>query len=436
MKDEEFFDLYQFDGVNEDILPTYNNIFRIFATELLYRYMFGETYPNFYIDFKEEEPLQIIYDIYSKEKHPKEVEKFNKVYDILKNKKFTEDIPIMVIDDYKRFFFNLKSLYYMDMMIHNKKHVYSQGNKAEFFNYIWFKATPYDFAHPERFLARQAHMLNDDTFDVYNNWTPMGNLPFLNNIELKIKNQLTEEYNENIKEMKFSLQENMFDEEDQDIISYYCELPVIRYGIYEENGKKICSIGSIQNVDRGDTRILKTVNRKKYQVNKGISEEDQEKVEPKNLISLAIFINLLNEKGIYDIEVPSIYLLDYDFHIKRGEELNTMLNKWNQYSKTKKEFSNLYAFNKRVLDNTYHKEDLISEIKSERLIYTVNRLLKHYPNGNVLSYPYDVDSCMHITIPKINSREEINGESFKEIYDTVHEHKDNVIKFESKKIGR
>ena len=58
------------------------------------------------------------------------------------------------------------------------------------------------------------------------------------------------------------------------------------------------------------------MDRKRYKVNEGIADEDTYQVEPKNLLVLSIFVNLLHRKGITETEVPGLYVLDYEYHTK------------------------------------------------------------------------------------------------------------------------
>ena len=105
------------------------------------------------------------------------------------------------------------------------------------------------------------------------------------------------------------------------------------------------------------------MDRKRYKANEVMSDEDSYQIEPKNLLALSLFINLLHREGITE------------------------------------------------------KEDLISEIKIERLFYTFRRLLQHYPMGSIKSYPGEVDSFMHLSIPVVRNRNDINGSVFLELYE-------------------
>jgi len=75
-------------------------------------------------------------------------------------------------------------------------------------------------------------------------------------------------------------------------------------------------------------------------------------------------------------------------------------------------------------EKTYNKEDLVSEIKTERLLLTFRRLLHHYPNGSVISYPGELDNFMHLSIPVVKSKNDINGSVFKELYE-LERHSDS-----------
>ncbi len=67
----------------------------------------------------------------------------------------------------------------------------------------------------------------------------------------------------------------------------------------------------------------------------------------------------------------------------------------------------------------YNKQDTISEIKTERLIYTVKRLISYYQNGKILSYPGDADSLLRLSFPPIRSKNDISGNILQDIYSLV-----------------
>ena len=55
------------------------------------------------------------------------------------------------------------------------------------------------------------------------------------------------------------------------------------------------------------------------------------------------------------------------------------------------------------------------------MIKKFERILYHYQNGIIESYPGDADSCLHINIPIIKCEKEIKGEALVEIYRLINE---------------
>ena len=403
--------------------PTFENVTREFITETLYKIMFSESMPNFKFDFRQKEAIDFIEEILNNYIHEYDFYKdeAKKVLQELKHKDIENtDEPVMVVNDYKQFFENLRQFYEKDIelfFLRTGMSGFTRYEKNNCFEQIWLRATPDDFNNPEEFLAKQVQMINDTTFKKYDEETYLGKLDFLDNNILCVKNGIARTWDENSREIELTIYDkNYYDNKELFIRPHYT-LPVIRYGIYEKNGKKVCCVGSVQNKSDSykKNNIEKKLNREKYKANEGITEEDIYKVEPKNLLALSIFINMLNKEDITEIEIPSLYVLDYDYHIKRNEQILLEFQKeWTEEKINK--YPEVYKEQKYYFERSYNKEDLISEIKSERLLLTFRRLLQHYPNGKLLSYPGDVDSFMHLDIPKIKNENDINGTIFKILY--------------------
>ena len=116
--------------------------------------------------------------------------------------------------------------------------------------------------------------------------------------------------------------------------------------------------------------------------------------------------------------MPALPVLDYDYHIKRNEKLLRDFNKrWT--TEEQAEYPLRYEEEREYLESNYGKEDLVSKIKTERLMKTMSRMLHHYQNGEVTSYPWDADSMMHFRVPVIKSKNDINGNFLKKLYDVV-----------------
>ena len=403
-------------------LPTFENVSREFITQTLYKILFSEELPNFRFAFMEDEAIDFIekvlkdyskkYDFYQKESQ--------KILQTLKQKNENAKLPVMIVNNYRQFFELLRQFYEKDIELYFLRSEMSglqRYEKDNCFELIWLRATPDDFNHPEEFLRKQVEMINDNTFEKYDKETCLGKMSFLDNHILCVKNGIARPWDENSREIEITIYDKKYYDNKELFYRTHYTLPVIRYGIFEENGNKVCSIGSIQDkMDSYEKNNLgKKVERAKYRVNAGVPEEDTYKVEPKMLLSLSIFINMLHKEGINEIEVPSLYVLDYDYHIRRNSQiLSTFKEKWTE--EEIKEHPEKYKKAKDYFERTYKKEDLISEIKTERLLRTFRRLLHHYPNGHIFSYPGDADSFMHLRIPSVESEEDINGKIFKELY--------------------
>lgn len=423
-------------------LPTFENVTREFITDNLEKILFSDELPNFKFDFREKEAIEFIEDImkkyansFDKPKDRKEIwERLKKTLDKLKQKtNENAETPVMVVNDYKEFFEYLRQAYERHIELYFQRRKDSTGfnrwEKNNFFEQIWLRATPQDFNTPEEFLKKQAEMIKDTTFEKYDEETYLGKLECLNNHVVCIKNGIARTWDENFRQMEITIYDKEHYNNKELWNRPHYTLPVIRYGIYEKDGKKICSIGSIQH-ERGSSdekSLKKRIDREKYKVNKDIPEEDLYKVEPKNLIALSIFINLLHKEGITDIEVPSIYVLDYEYHRKRNKYLlKEFKQEWTKVDfydrekrqKREKQPEDYEKAYKEFL-KMFRKQDLISEIKTERQLLTARRLLKHYPKANITAYPEEIDNYMHIQIPVVKDANEINGDILKEFYNLV-----------------
>lgn len=425
--------------IADDWLPTFENVSREFVLDSLEKLLSSDELPNFKFDFREKEAIEYIENImkeyansFKDDKYKEEIQaRHEKLLKKIKQKTNENDeTPVMIINDYKNFFEYLRQSYERHIELYFQRRKDSTGfnrwEKNNFFEQIWLRATPNDFNNPEEFLKKQAEMIKDTTFEKYDEEIYLGKLECLNNHIICIKNGIARTWDENFREMEITI----YDKEHYDNKELWNRphytLPVIRYGIYEKDNKKICSIGSIQdkNGRTEQNHLKKKIDRQKYKVNKDIPEEDTWKVEPKNVIALSIFINLLHREGITDIEVPSMYVLDHEYHRKRNKYLlKEFKQEWireDLWERQKREkYPEEYKESYKSFLKTFRKQDLISEIKTERLLLTARRLLNHYPKANVTAYPEEVDNYMHMQIPIVKDATEINGDILKEFYNLV-----------------
>ena len=417
--------------VAEDLKPTLENVSREFITDTMLEIMYDKSYPNFYFDITDE-GIEYIEKVI---KENTNIKKYINLINDLKQKNYNNYNPVLVINDYKTFFNLLTQIYervielYFYSGYNGGFPVYEMKN---YFKNIWLRMTPEDFNNVNSFLKKQLDMMLDDSLKKYNE-NVLGASKTLGNNIILVRNLVSDSWDENSREVSIRIYDSNYM---QDLwLRPYIELPSIRYGIYEKNGKKICHIGSIQrrsamvckDYDKIQS-VNKYINKVRYKLNENIDSNYIKDVEPKNVLALGIFISILNEEGIFDIEVPSMYVLDYEYHRKMGKKfIEDFQSKWD--IKKQRELRRYYVEDREYLNYIYNKQDLISEIKTERLIKNIERLFKHYDTFSVISYPNDVDNMFHIRFSNIN-RYNINNEILKEMYDLVHnqyEIKKNIL---------
>lgn len=415
--------------IADTLKPTFKNVSKTFITDTLYKLMFDETLANFNFDFRENEAIDFIESVLKKycKKYDFYHEKSSKVLKNLKSKDFSNEKPVMIIHNYKDFFELLRQYYEQDIELYFQRTgfegfpCYEQTNC---FEQLWLRCTPEDFTNPEQFLRKSVSMVKDHTFDKYNKETCIGKLNRFDNNLICVQNKVARTWDETLKEFHITIYDKAHYKNKKLFDRPHYSLPVIRYGIYEKDGKKVCHIGSIQDKrfgDLTDENLGEYVKESRKCFNKGKlrSENFVEKVEPAKLLSLGIFVDFLNQEGIYEIEVPGMLVLDYDYHTKRSEQAKAQFDKeWTEYRK--KQSPEYYKQDLEYLSMNYNKQDTISEIKTERLLYTVKRLISHYPSGEILSYPGNADSLLRLTIPSINKKEDINGDILHEMYSLVN----------------
>lgn len=412
--------------IAKSLEPTFENATREFILHSMYGLLYSDDIPNIGFDFKENEAIEFIENILNNFvcKYDCFHEESKKIIDSIRHKEYKNNIPVMIINNYKEFFELLRQIYEKDIELFFRRtdfsgfHVYEKDN---LFKNIWLRMTPEDFNNPEDFLRKQALMIKDETFYKFDNEICLGKLSFLDNNIICAKNAIARTWDENFREFQFTIYDKNHYHNDKLFKPHYT-LPVIRYGIYEKDGKKICSIGSIQNKNYEDDEeksLKRRINREKYKINSKIDDDELLKVEPNSVLALSLFINLLHQEGITDIEIPGMYVLDYEYHEKRNKIILKEFKKEWSDAKRKERFPELYQQNLVYMNKNYEKQDLISEIKTERFIRIFQRILYHFPKGKINSYPGEADNLLHINIPVVKNKNEINGDILKEFYGLI-----------------
>jgi len=418
-------------NIADKLKPTLENVSTKFITYTMPTILFSDEFPNFKFEFREDKAIafveRVLQDYISRYSNYDDcTQPAQKVLESIKQKSNgNETKPVMIINNYKQFFELLRQYYEKDIQLFFERtgfptfQVYELENSLE---QIWLRATPEDFNNPERFLKRQVDMIRSNTFEKYRKETYLGGLRSLDDNILCVKDVIARTWDESAREMEIIIYDKRYYDGPEFVYSSRYELPVIRYGICKENGQNVCYIGSIQNKtdDYRQSELKKKVNRKKYKINEGVPKEETTQVEPKNILALSVFVSLLNREDITEIKIPGMYVLDYEYHEKRNKKLLAEFEKdWPDFKR--EQYPENYQRDLYYFQKGYNKEDLISEIKTERLLLTSRRLLQHFPKGIIKSYPGEADSFLHLSIPVIKSENEINGDMLKELYNLVLE---------------
>ena len=222
---------------------------------------------------------------------------------------------------------------------------------------IWLRMGINDFIDINKFLDNQLKFIKNRMLD-----TPEGKrLYTTKEFEIFQKTKVNDLWDETTRRMIFTIKNN--DE--------LYELPHILYDIDDNNTCYIYGVQSSQNEKN------KHIERKLYKLNKGI---DNPNVHPSKVYALLIFINLLKNNSISNIIIPSLQVLSYHYHellsIESKKYYEEIIRQYNDnpsdiYLKNRLEYlKNWYL-------HVYQKEDKISYLKTEELIYLMYRLLEH-----------------------------------------------------------
>lgn len=427
-------------NIADSLTPNFENVMREFIITTMTKIFLDDKTISFNFLFKQSEAITHIEEILKKyiaNYYPGFKDEAAKIVQVLKQKNENCNyLPSLIISDYQLFFELLRQYYERNIELWFQRTALSSFMVYEMencFEQIWLRATPEDFNNPEQFLKKQVQIINDTTFSRYDNEEIIGISSSFNNHILCVKNGIARTWDETPREFEITIYDQKYYHIPDPFYRSSHTLPVVRYGIYEKDGKKICLIGSIQNKqNKKSIEISSIFNRIRYKVNKGVLDyENINGVEPSHLIVLSIFINFLHNEGITEIEVPSLYVLDYQYHQIRNIIMqDEFYDKWTEY---KKESSpEKYEEEKKRLDGMLNMEDLISQNKTEGLIKTFMRLTYHYPKSEIKSYAGELDNFFHLRIPLYQFTGDIDNDLLQEMCTLVNNHY-NVIKKEKSK---
>lgn len=202
---------------------------------------------------------------------------------------------------------------------------------------IWLRMGIYDVENIELFLKKQLEFLTDKTFNI----DELTLIDKYDDCDIYMKTSTNETWDETPRSMNFII----YNKDGKYV------LPRILYGIDSEGACYIYGVQSNNDIKN------KKIEKKLYRLNDGI---DNPNIHPSKVLSMLLFINQLENKGIRKIIVPSIQVLSYRYHELLSKEAS-------KYKDTDHSF----------YERFYNKQDLISHLKTEDLINLMYRITEH-----------------------------------------------------------
>lgn len=238
---------------------------------------------------------------------------------------------------------------------------------------LFANATVEDFNNPCDFLRKRIDFIKNDITCI----NEFGYSEVLKgNVSLEIKNDIIN--NETPYQMVIKVTSENGDE---------YVFPRIKLGISDD----IVYIYAIQNHGKDNPDIknpfYKKINRVLYKIGEGFSlnEEDSDEklkdVTSSFLVSLNMCISYLYSNGYSKIVVPSF-----------------LVERWNAKSIANLSRAKYRKFTEEETNELRSKQEDIQQNLTNKLVRTFLRLGCHYNNIDIVSFPYEVDSCLNINI--------------------------------------
>lgn len=260
---------------------------------------------------------------------------------------------------------------------------------------LWANATYDDFSESEEFLRKQISFLKDNTFSEYNEPTIIGYSEMLGGY-VEIENISEPILNETPNSLKITLIEPETNER--------YTFPLVRYGIKDVK----CYIYAVQKNKKFDidNNFKKKVNRRLFKIGENFDtkndtyenyrEGNLKDVSASFVVASNIALGLLSSKGINDIVVPSI-----------------LIERWNAKEKNIIVRSRREREQQEYIETNKNEHNEIQSNLTEKLLRTFLRIVSHNSTFEVMAYPFDIDSSLHMrTSPELDCNNSLLNETF------------------------
>lgn len=302
---------------------------------------------------------------------------------IIKNKQEFDELLIKYVERAKSFYD--KTYYRLEDLLPEIKDEFKVCEEKVLLTLLWSDATFDDFQDPINFLRKRIAFLESKVVET------SQSLDYSTTLEGNLNIYIQKDMMETPYKMVINLR-NAADE--------VFEFPQVKFGIADD----VIYIYAIQNYYKGKNNFSKKVNRILYKVGEGFNEKSDNQeiygsgnlkdITPSFLVALNIAVAYFYSLGYTKISVPSILISRWNaknimfYHIKKligSDEISK--EKSAEYEKTQHNIT-------------------------EKFLRTFLRLVHHYESINVASYPFDVDSSLHLSIDgELNSNNSLLQET-------------------------
>lgn len=308
-----------------------------------------------------------------------------KAFEILRENSEKVEEDSIIINDYDKFFENIS-------LILSEKNTGILPFEL-LIRTIWLRMGITDIGDVEGFLKRQLEFIKNDNIIKHIYETFYEN----ENISIQYKNGFNSDCFETNKHINFQMENK----------GNYYRLPVVHYGIRNNNDNMVCYVYGIQNINENVTcdsveldNYLKVV--KKGLRNKYVSKDF--------VLVLSMFLDLMYSKGIEEIRVPFFQVFNYKYHVMLSDDLNEAYGSYTD--EEKEEYERLYELGNRedkILDYMHDKKqynkfadkaDIISYSKTERFINTFMVVKDLFNSIDIINEPFIEGDELIIKIKK------------------------------------
>lgn len=337
------------------------------------------------------------------------------------------NLSTLLIKNKEEFFRILEEYVYMEISYKRKIPGFvtdkEKNNIKWIMSYLFINATTEDFLNPVFYIQRRMQFLQDTTFSYLNDGVELNiGHHFLHSL-LEISNHSHSIAMETPYKIDMSLINVIHGEK----VAY--PLASVSYGICEENGEKVCYVYSLMKPKAGKNPspenqfYEKKIARMLYKLNDGVEryelseyfeyKEGDSKfypegnitdVTPSFVLSLNIFIALLQKEGIHQLKaIPylPVRYLSRDIVSSMVEDEDTR----------------------------YHlklRNDTIQENITNKFIRTFRRMAFHTPDIEIMSIPYEFSEYLEMSI---KSKEHmINNPILEDIASSVYQMDESMEK--------